>query len=113
MDPSLIGTEFDKYRILAKLGQGGMGIVYKALDKSLEQVRALKILYPELARDEAFIRRFRNEAINLAKLKHPNIVTIHTFDDKNQTVGPYIGMEFVDGMNLRDLIYRNGAVPWF
>jgi serine/threonine-protein kinase len=110
MNTAIGGKTFGNYCILEELGKGGMGIVYKAMDKGLEQVRALKVIYPELAHNAAFIKRFRKEAINLAKLTHPNIITIHAFDDKYPNIGPFIVMEYVEGENLKNIIERYGTI---
>jgi serine/threonine protein kinase len=94
--------------MLALLGQGGMGAVYKARQKKLDRLVAVKILPPEVARDAAFAERFTREARSLARLSHPHIVTVHDFGDVDGLY--YFTMEFVDGRNLRDLL-QAGALP--
>src|SRR5262245_50363415 len=102
VDP-LVGTDLGIYRIDALLGKGGMGRVYLAHHQDLERPCALKILLPELARqDEDYVARFENEGKNAAKLVHPNIITIHnTGEDRGYH---YLEMEFVPGRSLRQLI---------
>ena len=87
--------------ILELLGRGGMGAVYKARQKQLDRVVALKILPPEAGRDPAFAERFTREARALARLNHPNIVAVHDFGEANGLF--YLLMEFVDGANLRQM----------
>ena len=91
---------FPQLEILEGLGRGGMGIVYKARQPQLDRFVALKILTPEKTDDERFAERFRREAVSLAKLDHPNIVTVY---DTGESGGYcYLLMEFVDGVNLRE-----------
>ncbi|RMH59625.1 MAG: PEGA domain-containing protein [Bacteroidetes bacterium] len=104
-----IGTEFDGYRILGVLGQGGMGIVYKAEDVALSREVALKIIDPKLARSETFVRRFRAEARALARVHSPHIVVIHALRKSDPYL--FIVMEYVDGGTLKDRI-RSGPMPW-
>jgi serine/threonine-protein kinase len=101
-DP-LVGTDLGIYRIDALLGGGGMGRVYLAHHHDLERPCALKILLPELAREDAdYVARFLNEGKNAAKLVHPNIITVHaTGQDRGFH---FLEMEFVPGRSLRQLI---------
>jgi serine/threonine protein kinase len=92
-----------KYRILGKLGQGGMGIVYKAQHILMGEPRALKVMSPELARDPSFLRRFRHEAQSASKLKHPNIVQVNDLDQAEDG-SLFMAMEYVDGVSLRQLL---------
>ncbi len=117
MDSTLVGKDIEHFRIVGRISEGGMGIVCKAIDKHLEAVRAIKVLKPDLARDEEYMMRFKREAKNLAQLNHPNIVTVHTiFFDR---VDPFIVMEYVEGWSLMDRIRTDGpldavdAVPIF
>jgi predicted Ser/Thr protein kinase len=96
------GSMFGKYQILAKLGKGGMGEVYRAIQPGLGRLVAIKILPPEMQRDPEFLERFNREAKALARLNHPNIVTVHDFGLEAGRY--YIAMEFVDGANLRQLL---------
>jgi len=99
-----------KYRILGKIGQGGMATVYRAHHELLDEPRALKVINPELARDEAFVKRFKNEAINTRKLQHPNAVRVDDLDIAEDS-RPFIAMELVGGESLKDLIERTGPMP--
>jgi tRNA A-37 threonylcarbamoyl transferase component Bud32 len=104
-----IAPHFPQLEILECLGRGGMGVVYKARQKSLNRLVALKLLAPERVRDAKFAERFAREAQALAALNHPNIVTIHDF---GQAGGFYfLLMEFVDGVNLRQLLRTRKFTP--
>jgi serine/threonine protein kinase len=92
---------FPQLEILAFIGKGGMGAVYKARQPNLDRVVALKILPPQTAGGPSFVERFNREARALAKLSHPNIVAVHEFGQVNGL--PFFIMEFVDGLNLRQL----------
>ena len=105
----LVGQEIDGYRILDVLGRGGMGVVYKAHDVNLDKTVALKMIDPALARDEAFLRRFRGEARALARIDSPQIVRVHAM--RQTEAGLYIVMEYVDGGTVNDLLL-DGPVPW-
>src|ERR1700688_2675056 len=94
---SMIGQVLGHYRILEKLGAGGMGIVYRAHDEQLDRDVALKILAPRAVTDESSRRRFRKEALGLAKLNHPNIGMIHEFGTENGI--DFLVMELVAGEN--------------
>ena len=99
-----LAAKFPQLEILGLLGRGGMGAVYQARQKELDRLVALKILPPDIGRDAAFAERFTREARALAKLNHPGIVTIYDF---GRADGLYFFlMEFVDGMNLRELLHR-------
>ncbi len=96
-----MGRLFPQLEILSFIGKGGMGAVYKARQRTLDRIIALKILPPQAASGPGFAERFNREARALAKLNHPNIVAIHEFGQMNGL--PYFIMEFVDGLNLRQL----------
>lgn len=100
----------DNYEILEKLGEGGMGIVYKALDKNLDRIVAIKILTPSFARDKHFIKRFQSEAKSLAKIEDTNIVTIYAFTDSSS--GSFIVMQYIDGGTLANKIAKEGKLDW-
>ncbi|MFA7342664.1 MAG: DUF4019 domain-containing protein [Terrimicrobiaceae bacterium] len=105
--PEEIAGKFPQFEILECLGRGGMGVVYKARQKSLNRLVAIKILAPEREHDARFAGRFAREAELLAKLSHPRIVTIHDFGETGGLY--YLVMEFVDGVSLRDLL-RDGKL---
>ena len=94
------------YQILEKLGEGGMGVVYKALDTHLDRFVAIKVLPPEKVADPDRKRRFVQEAKSASALNHPNIVTIYDISSENDTY--FIAMEYVQGKALNDLIPRKG-----
>jgi serine/threonine protein kinase len=107
LTPEELGEKFPGYEILQCLGRGGMGVVYKARQKSLNRLVAIKILAPERGSETRFAERFAQEAELLAKLNHPHIVTIHDFGETGGLF--YLVMEFIDGVNLRDLL-RDGKL---
>jgi eukaryotic-like serine/threonine-protein kinase len=108
---SLIDTLFDgRYRIVRKLGSGGMANVYLAEDQELGRRVAIKILNDRHSGDEQFVERFRREAKNAAGLSHPNIVSI--YDRGEGAEGAYyIAMEYLDGRSLKELIVSRGPAP--
>jgi serine/threonine protein kinase len=103
------GKTIGNYRILDKIGEGGMGSVYLAHDLTLERDVAIKIISPDLARIPHLMARFRVEAIAQARLNHTNIVTIHAFDHQEETY--YIVMEYVPGKTLKTIIKEKGKIP--
>ena len=107
---TLIDTLFDgSYRILRRLGRGGMADVYLAEDEELGRRVAIKVLNDRHAADEQFVERFRREATNAAGLSHPNIVSIY---DRGEAEGTYyIAMEHIDGRSLKELIVARGPAP--
>ena len=107
---TLIDTLFDgRYRILKRIGSGGMADVYLAEDEVLGRRVAIKILNERHARDDQFIERFRREAQSAAALSHPNVVAIY---DRGEAEGTYyIAMELLDGRNLKELIVARGPAP--
>jgi serine/threonine-protein kinase len=107
---TLIGALFDgRYRILRRIGSGGMADVYLAEDQELGRKVAIKILNDRHAGDEQFVERFRREAKNAAGLSHANIVSIY---DRGEAEGTYyIAMEHIDGRSLKELIVARGPAP--
>ena len=106
-DP-LVGTTLGKYKIVEKVGVGGMGVVYRALQTTLGRTVALKVMNKKLASQESFIQSFEREAKIAAKLQHQNIIGIHDFGYENGWY--YFSMEFVKGENLLDLTQRQGSL---
>ncbi|MFD7557929.1 Stk1 family PASTA domain-containing Ser/Thr kinase [Streptomyces sp. NPDC059835] len=109
LDDPLVGRVLDgRYRIDARIAAGGMATVYRAVDTRLDRVLALKVMHPALAADAAFVDRFIREAKSVARLAHPNVVSV--FDQG--TDGPYVflAMEYVSGCTLRDVLRERGAL---
>src|SRR5262249_17366761 len=102
----MIGKTLSHYRILEKLGEGGMGVVYKARDSHLDRFVALKVLPPEKVADPDRKRRFVQEAKAASALNHPNI--IHIYDIDQQDGIDFIAMEYVPGKTLDQLTPRHG-----
>jgi serine/threonine protein kinase len=99
---TIIDAFSSNYEILEEVGRGGMAIVYKAKQKSLNRIVALKVIPKEFTHDEEFIRRFKKEAYETSRLSHPNI--IHIYDSGELAGYPFIAMEFIDGSDLRAYI---------
>jgi serine/threonine-protein kinase len=113
----MIGEVLGSYKIVEKIGEGGMGAVYRGFDEMLEREVAIKMLRPELASQPDVVERFRTEAVTLAKLNHPNIATLYSFLRNGEDY--FMVMEFVRGQTLDEVIRKFGsmsierAVPLF
>jgi eukaryotic-like serine/threonine-protein kinase len=97
---ALVGQTLDHYRIVEKIGSGGMGDVYRAHDEHLEREVAIKVLPPGTLADEHSRKRFRKEALALSKLNHPNVATIHDFDTQQGV--DFLVMEYIPGVTLNE-----------
>ncbi|MDO9464291.1 MAG: protein kinase [bacterium] len=105
----LVGKIVGKYKIVEKIGEGGMGIVYKGIQISLNRPVAMKMLPQNLASDKDFVTRFKQEALSVAKLNHRNIIQVY---DTEQLEGNYfIIMEYIEGETLDELLKRKKALP--
>ena len=104
----MVGETLSHFKIVGKLGQGGMGVVYRAEDMNLDGQVAIKILSPEAQRDEESVARFLREAKTASKLHHPNITAIYEFGVKDDS--RYLAMEFVEGKTLKEIL-KQGPLP--
>lgn len=105
----MIGQLIGNYKIEEKLGEGGMGAVYKGVDTMLDREVAIKALRPELASQDSVVERFRTEAVTLAKLNHPNIATLYSMFRQGEEL--YMVLEFVRGETLDSILTKRGALP--
>ena len=106
----MIGRVVGTYQIVEKLGEGGMGTVYRAVDKMVERQVAIKVLRSDIARNPELYERFRTEAVALARLNHPSIATLYSFFSQDNEL--FMAMEFVPGDTLERLLKQTGALPW-
>ena len=106
---ALVGKSLGQFRIVERIGAGGMATVFKAYQPTLDRYVAIKVLPSYHARDPIFVKRFTQEARSVARLAHPNIVQIHDFGNQDDIT--YIVMEYVDGGTLKDRLKRPLAVP--
>jgi serine/threonine protein kinase/tetratricopeptide (TPR) repeat protein len=108
----MIGTTLSHYRIVEKIGEGGMGVVYRARDTALDRDVAVKVLPEDLAEDPERLARFEREAKTLAALNHPNIATVFGFETVDSGAGlppqTFLAMELLEGESLRELISKDG-----
>src|ERR687890_1247513 len=98
----------ERYRVIDRLGSGGMADVYCAEDTQLGRKVAVKLLYRRFAEDDEFVERFRREASSAAGLQHPNVVQVYDRGEWDETY--YIAMEFLDGRSLKQLVRDGGPV---
>jgi serine/threonine protein kinase len=98
-----------RFEILDPLGKGGMGMVYKARDRKLEEVVAIKVLRPEIAADPEMERRFRKEIVLARRVRHRNVCGIHEYGDDGSL--RYIAMEYIEGVDLRKVVLETGGLP--
>ena len=105
----LIGRQIAGYRIEHEIGRGGMAVVYRARDLRLDRTVALKLLAPELARNDTFRRRFTHESRVAAAIDHPHIVPVFEAGETGGVL--YIAMRYVPGQDLRHLLDRQGPLP--
>ena len=109
-DP-LVGKVLDgRYEMIARIGEGGMGVVYKARQASIDRILALKMLNQQMAQDPNWVQRFYNEAKACSRLQHPNTIRMYDF---GQTADGrlFMTMEFLDGISLRAAINEGPLVP--
>jgi serine/threonine-protein kinase len=99
----------NRYEILSKVGTGGMGIVYRARDRQLDEVVALKVLRSEVRDDPSLLERFKQETKLARKITHRNVLRTHDFAEVDGI--SYISMEYLEGVTLKDLIRNRGALP--
>ena len=108
----MLGNEIaSRYRLDRRLGSGGMSTVFLALDRVLERAVAVKLLAEHLAEDEAFVARFRREALAAAKLIHPNIVQVYDSGADPESGRHYIVMEFVEGRSVAEMLREFDRLP--
>lgn len=102
--------QIDKYKIIEKIGEGGMGEVYKGIDTMLERDVAIKLMRPELINRQEIVERFKSEAVATGRLNHSNITTLYNFGQiENQY---YMALEFVRGETLESILKKRSALPW-
>jgi len=105
----MIGTQISQYRLIEKLGEGGMGVVYKGVDTLLDRVVAIKLISSERADNDELLQRFKSEAKVQATLSHPNIATLYSYlvwEGRAVMV-----MEFIEGETLQQMVARRGPIP--
>src|ERR1700709_2044811 len=103
---SLIGRKLGKYEIVQLLGRGGMATVYKGYHREIDRYAAIKVLPPHPGRDPKYVQRFRQEARTIARLHHPNILTLYDYGSENEIL--YLATALIEGGSLHDLIRPEG-----
>jgi serine/threonine-protein kinase len=111
IDPLIGQVLSDRYRILRKIGQGGMGVVYLSEHALIEKKIALKVLFPELTRRAELVARFLQEAKSASRIDHENVIGISDFGQLPDGL-VYIAMEYLDGVDLGQILRTDGAIPW-
>src|SRR5215218_4588372 len=106
---AMLGRVLGHYELVARLGSGGMGTVYRGVHQTLQQPRAVKILRPDLADEPDVVARFRREAMIAAGLRHPNIVLIYDVGEHDGV--QYIVMDLLEGGTLRHIIRQSAPLP--
>ena len=109
MTDNLTGKALGRYHLLEKIGEGGMAVVYKALDTALERHVAIKVILPYRELSEKVLIRFKREAKALAKLSHPNILKVFDYGEHDNL--PYLAMEYISGGTLKDT-FTGKPIPW-
>ncbi|WP_052700756.1 serine/threonine protein kinase [Methylocucumis oryzae] len=104
--------QIDNYKIVEKIGSGGMGEVYKGLDVMLEREVAIKLLKPELKNRPDIIQRFKDELIALGRLNHSNITTLYQYKFDPEQDKYYMALEFARGEELEAILKKQGVIPW-
>ncbi len=110
---AIIGSTVAHYKVIGKIGEGGMGVVYKAEDTKLKREVAIKFLPHNISANKEERQRFEIEAQAAAALNHPNIATIHAIEDYNEEA--FIVMEYIEGKELKKIVGTDGLVarlPW-
>lgn len=102
--------QIGNYKIIEKIGEGGMGEVYRGLDTMLEREVAIKLMRPELVNRQEIVDRFKLEAVATGRLNHSNITTLYNFGQTHNQY--YMALEFVKGETLEKILKRRGALPW-
>ncbi len=106
----MIGRVVGTYKIVEKIGEGGMGTVYRAIDQMVERQVAIKVLRPDVVRNQEVYERFRTEAVALARLNHPSIAMLYSFFPYENDL--FMAMEFVPGDTLERVLRQSGAFSW-
>src|SRR5215212_11924804 len=102
-------SQISRYELIAEIGRGGMGVVYRAYESALDRTIALKVISPDLAHQPGFATRLRREAISAARLRHPNIALLYEFNQVDDLA--FLAMEYIPGPSLRDLLEAGALAP--